>query len=135
MRINRFEDLEAWKKAHELAIKIYRLTDSFPKEEKYALTDQIRRSASSVSANIAEGYGRYTFKEYVNFLVFARGSATETQSHLHLAKDVGYISREQFDKLYDGYEETVKVINGLIRYLRSRAANRQSSNKRENSDQ
>ena len=89
-----FYDLEVWKKAREIKKSVRKLTDTFPIEEKYRLTDQIIRSSRSVTANIAEGFGRYTFRENLQFCVQARGSLTETLNHLIDAFDEGFIDSE-----------------------------------------
>lgn len=95
-KINFFTDLEAWKQNHVLVKEIYLLTNKFPKHERYGLIDQIRRSASSITANIAEGYGRYHTKDKVRFYYQARGSSTETMNHLILAYELDYISEEDY---------------------------------------
>jgi len=86
-----FQKLDVWKKAHQMALKVYKATQAFPREEMYRLTDQLCRAASSVAANIAEGTGRNTLKEYLQFLYTARGSVEETKYHLILSKDLGYL--------------------------------------------
>ena len=90
-KINNFYELDAWKKGHELLLVIYKITKSFPKEEVYGLTSQIRRAAVSITNNIAEGFSRYHYKEKSNFYYNARGSVSEVQNLLIVAKDVGYI--------------------------------------------
>lgn len=119
--IESFEDLLAWKLAFELATRVYKITKDFPEEERFGLTTQLRRSASSISANIAEGFGRHTPKEYLRFLVFARGSIAETQSHLQLAQAVGYLKEKEFVSLQDLCLQARKTLQGLIRYIRKRA--------------
>ncbi len=113
-----FTDLEAWKAARKLKNKIWRLTRSFPSEEKYRLTDQILRSSRSVSAVIAEGHGRFTYKEQINFCVIARGSLNETLNHLIDAMDCQYISKEDLALFKCDIDETGKLLNGYITYLR-----------------
>jgi four helix bundle protein len=115
-----FRDLKVWNKAHQLTLQVYKLTKTFPKEETYRLSDQLRRAASSIPANIAEGTGRKTLKEYVQFLCNARGSVEEMNYHLILAKDLGYLSAETSGKLQEGYNETGRMLNGLIKSLRVR---------------
>ncbi|RKD21955.1 four helix bundle protein [Caminicella sporogenes DSM 14501] len=114
---NGFEDLEVWKKSHELTLEIYRLTNEFPKEERFRLIDQLCRSASSIPANIAEGKGRYHKNEFKHFLYVARGSLEETKYHLILAKDLGYIENEKFNELIKLIQQTGKMLNGLIKSL------------------
>jgi four helix bundle protein len=112
--IRHFTQLDAWQKNHELALAIYRLTRNFPNDEKFGLTLQIRRSASSVTANIAEGFGRANKGDKNRFYQFARGSSTETQNHLILARDLGYINTDDYERIkilaWRGYQ----LINGLI---------------------
>jgi four helix bundle protein len=86
MAIQNFEDLQVWQLSRDLAVKVYELSALFPKSEMYALTDQVRRSSTSVSANIAEGFGRYHYKESKQFYYMARGSLLETKSHLLIAE-------------------------------------------------
>jgi len=96
--ISRFEDLEAWKLARELARKIYRLTKSGLFAKDYGFTEQLRRAAISVMNNIAEGFDRGTNKDFVKFLFIARGSAAEVRSMLCVALDQGYLSEEEFEE-------------------------------------
>jgi len=109
-----FQDLDVWKKSHELTLDIYRLTSEFPKDEKYRLGDQLRRSASSIPANIAEGKGRSSQKEFLRFLDIARGSVEETKYHLLLAKDLSYIPENDYNKFAETYGTVGKMLNGLI---------------------
>ena len=118
--IKEFWDLEAWKKAHELAILIYKLTNTFPKEEIYGLTSQIRRSASSIAANIAEGFNRYSFKDKIRFYHIARGSISETQNHILVAKAIGYTNQEDTKEIIILASEIRKILNGLIRITESK---------------
>ena len=97
--IDHFTKLIAWQKNHENILRIYKLTNFFPKQELFGLTSQIRRAASSVTANIAEGYGRYHSKDKKRFYFIARGSNTELQNHLILAYDLGYIEQSDYDSL------------------------------------
>lgn len=120
--INSFEDLLAWKIGFQLAKEVYEITSHFPASERFGLTAQLRRSASSIPANIAEGFGRHTFKEYLRFLVFARGSVAETQSHLLLANAVGFLAKEELDRLLELCLSSRKTIQGLIRHLRNSMA-------------
>jgi four helix bundle protein len=118
--IKRFQDLIAWKLGHQIAIQIYNITKDFPSEEKYNLISQLRRSASSIPSNIAEGFGRYTPREYLRFLYYARGSAAETESHLELATSIGLLSETQMEEFRKLCAETRKILSGLIRHVRSR---------------
>ncbi len=109
-----FQNLDVWKKSHELTLDIYKLTNEFPKDEKYRLGDQLRRSASSVPANIAEGKGRSSQKDFVRFLNMARGSIEETKYHLLLAHDLDYLSEEQYESFWKRARAVGKMLNGLI---------------------
>ena len=91
-----FKDLLLWQEAHQLTLKIYGLSKSFPKEEVFGITSQLRRASASIPCNIAEGCGRYTSKDFANFLQIALGSANETDYLLLLSKDLNYISESDF---------------------------------------
>lgn len=117
VKINKFEDLIVWQEAHRLTLEIYRITSLFPKNELYGLTSQLRRSSSSVAANIVEGYYRDTTKELIKFLYNARGSAGEVTYFLILIKDLEYISSDKYLTLRNDYEKLLRMINGLIRSL------------------
>ncbi len=112
-----FTELDAWKEARILKQGIIKITKQFPAEEKYSLTDQIKRSSRSVTANIAEGYGRYNYQETTQFIRQARGSLSETYDHLHTALDEGYINKEVFKKFEGQYQKVLKLINGYISFL------------------
>ena len=112
-----FKDLKVWKKAHNLTLEIYKITKEFPKNERYRLVDQLCRSTASVPANIAEGKGRKSTKEFSNFLNIARGSIEETKYHLLLSKDLGYLNEEEFNKIWSKAREVGKMLNGLISKL------------------
>lgn len=116
-KIKNFYDLEAWQKAHELTLEIYKTTAGFPKEELFGLTSQLRRAASSVTANIAEGFGRYHFNDKIKFYIQARGSIVEVQSFLILSKDLSYIDLNQCKESGKKSKEVEKLINGLVRSL------------------
>ena len=107
-KIKSFTDLNSWKETHTLVLEIYKLTRKFPKEERYGLTDQIRRCAVSISSNIAEGFSRQGGKEKLQFYFMSKGSLTELQNQLLIARDVGYINKMKFDKVA---EQTVTVHN------------------------
>ena len=113
-------DLEVWKKARAFRNEISKLSKSFPSEEKYKLVDQIIRSSRSISANIAEGHGRYHFQENIQFCRTARGSLLETFDHLTVALDEGYLSEDNFIIYNAQYEELIKMLNGYITYLKKR---------------
>lgn len=117
-KINNFYDLEARAKAHQLALDIYKITKNFPKEEQFGITNQLRRAASSVSANISEEFNRYHFNDKVRFYHLARGSVGEVQNFLILAKDLKFIDLQEFEKFLEKGNETKKLINGLIGSIR-----------------
>lgn len=116
------EELPVWSKSYGLTLIVYEMTKKFPANETYALTSQIRRSASSVPANITEGYSRNSTKELLQFLYNARGSNAETIFHLKLSKDLKYLSQENFIILEEGYNEIGKQLNGWISSLKKKLA-------------
>ncbi len=103
-----------WQKAHSLVLEIYRASSSFPEQERYCLTQQIRRSTVSVAANIVEGKSRKTDKEFSSFLHNSRGSLEETRYHLLLAKDLGYLNPELYESLEKQSTEVSYLLNKLI---------------------
>jgi len=113
-----FENLDAWKLAREFRKNIYHVTKSFPKAELFGLTSQIRRAACSVTANIAEGVGRYSLQECIHFCIIARGSINEILDQLYVSLDENYISQSSFDTLYEEGRRVEQVINGYINHLR-----------------
>ena len=113
----RFEDIKAWQKAREVTRQIYQISSDEKFFRDYGLRDQIRRSAVSIMANIAEGYGRKTNKDFANFLVIAHASTSETQSHLYIALDLNYITQEQFTEIYGKLDETSKMTMALCTHL------------------
>ncbi len=112
-----FESLRAWQLARNFKNQVCEISKKFPKEELYCLTQQIRRAVISITANIAEGYGRYSFQENIQFCRMARGSLLETLDHLYTAFDQKYITQEEFNKLYQDGREVEKCLNGYIRFL------------------
>lgn len=113
-----FKDMPIWQEAMSIAEIIFKLTGNLPKREDYSLTSQIRRAALSISANIAEAYGRKHTSDKVNFYYFARGSATEVQNHIEYAKRVGYIEKETADKLDRRLSGLYNDINKIVLSLR-----------------
>lgn len=112
-----FESLKVWQKAHELMLFIHReVVPHLPKDEKWDLADQIRRSSKSVGANLAEGYGRFYYKDRVRFCYNARGSLTE--NHLIDARDLDYISNELCKQGRDLVSDSQRLLNGYIDYLK-----------------
>lgn len=117
--IKDFTDLETWRKAHELALMIYKATEKFPKSESFGLISQIQRAAVSITSNIAEGFGRQTIKEKIQFYYQAQGSLTEVKNQLILSKDLNYISGPEFDKMMDTLIISHKLLQGLLRKTKS----------------
>lgn len=112
-----FEDLEAWKLSRVLRNEIFELTKKFPSEEKYRLTDQLVRASRSITANIAEGYGRYHYKENAKFCRIARGSLLEVLDHLICAYDSSLIDEKMLDEYRFKIAHNKKVLNGYIAFL------------------
>lgn len=121
--MDNFEELKVWKEAHELVLKVYKLTKKFPKDERFRLIDQLCRSSASIPANIIEGRARKTTKEYLQFLYTARGSIAETKYHLLLARDLGYLSDSTYEEFIESYDIVGKMLNGLITSLKEKIAN------------
>lgn len=118
MKIERFEDIEAWQLARELAHKIYGLTRNTGFAQDYGLKRQIQEAAGSAMHNIAEGFDSETNAEFIRFLRYAKRSCTEVQSELHLASDEAYISKEEFADAYEQTRRARAAIRGFINYLR-----------------
>ncbi|HZD58957.1 MAG TPA: four helix bundle protein [Anaerolineae bacterium] len=114
-----YKRLIAWQKARELALHIYEETEDFPRGEVFGITSQLRRAVLSVIANIAEGYERQHRKEYVQFLYQAKGSLAEVEVFLDFAKDLHYLSEAQYESLSEKQRETGRLINALIKSLKS----------------
>ena len=113
-----FKELKVWQKAHAMTIAVYDMTRAFPREELYRLTSQLRRSASSIGANIAEGCGRRSDGEVARFLQIARGSASEIEYHILLARDLHYLREEQFRELSHQADELQRMLTALIQRFR-----------------
>jgi four helix bundle protein len=109
-----YRNLIAWQKAKTLALNVYPCTRRFPKDEIYGLSPQMRRAAVSVPSNIAEGKGRYSQKEFVQFLYHARGSLLELETQLSIARDLNYVDLPVFESLESETEELGRILNGLI---------------------
>lgn len=115
-----FQELDAWKKAHSLTLDIYQVTKTFPQDERFGLSAQLRRCASSVPANIAEGFGRRSTKDFVRYLEIASGSLEETRYFLVLARELGYLKADGFKAFKASCDETGRLLGGLVRSLRKR---------------
>jgi four helix bundle protein len=113
-----FRDLNVWTKAHKLTLDVYHATRTFPNDERFGLTSQIRRSASSVPANLAEGCGRGTDAELAQFAQVSMGSASETEYHLLLARDLGLLNDDEYTTLRAQVIEVKRMLASLIATLR-----------------
>lgn len=112
------KDLNVWKHSMEMVTSVYALTRKFPKEEMYGLTNQIRRASVSIPSNIAEGAGRKSSKEFIQFLYIALGSAMEVETQIIISANLGYLKTDEQQKLCDATNNIGKMINGLITYLK-----------------
>ncbi len=121
-KIASYQDLKVWQSAIELAVLSYGLTKTFPKEEMFGLTSQIRRAAVSIAANIAEGYGRENRGSFVQFLRIAQGSLKELETHILIAKRVGLLTEAGAAKLLAASEENGKMLRSLIRVVQRKQA-------------
>lgn len=120
-----FRDLRVWQASRELAGEVYRLTQEWPREERFGLTQQIQRAVVSVPSNIAEGFGRDTVKEYLRFLAIARGSLAEVQTQVIIAGDLGYVEIAQAEQVVEAATSVMKQVNALRRSLRHRVGMRE----------
>lgn len=114
-----FKDLKVWERSHHLTLAVYRETRTFPRDEMYGLTSQIRRSSSSIPANIAEGCGRSGDVEFARFLQYAMGSASELEYHLLLAHDLGLLHAENYDRLLRDVTEVKRMLTSFIQKLKA----------------
>lgn len=117
-KIRNFEQLDVWQEGKSLTVEIYGLSGSFPQEEVYGLTSQVKRAALSVPANIAEGFGRYHYLDKAKFYLNARGSLYELKSHLLIARDLEFDVNKSFEGLLDRIEMLGLKINNLINKTR-----------------
>jgi four helix bundle protein len=115
--IKSFEDLEVWQLGRALRLQLYELSEQLPQQERYNLSPQIRRAAVSLTSNIAEGYGRFHFKENAQFCRISRGSAYELIDHLIACKDQGYLKEQTFEDLRKNLTRFVQMLNGYIRSI------------------
>jgi four helix bundle protein len=116
-----YKDLIVWQKAKALVVEVYRVTDAFPQSERYGLQSQLRRAAVSIASNIAEGQGRLTNGEFVQFLGNARGSLLEVETQFAIALDLDVVSKSKFDRIEKLTAEVLRLLNALITSLRSKA--------------
>jgi four helix bundle protein len=120
MKITRFEDIQAWQEARKLVKKVYdaiRASKEFQRDLR--LVSQIQGAAVSAMANIAEGFSRRSDREFIQFLFIAKSSAAEVQSHLYVALDQGYLTKDKFEEIYTQADLVSKMISGFIKYLSS----------------
>lgn len=122
-KMKSFTDLNAWKEGHKLVLSVYSLTKKFPKEEIFALSNQMRRCVVSITSNIAEGFSRQTAKEKIQFYSIAQGSVTELQNQLLISRDVGFISQEEFSSSATLSVSVHKLLSGLMKSAQSRMRN------------
>ncbi len=115
-----FRDLDVWKKCRDIRIMIWKLCKRFPAEEKFRLADQMIRASRSSTANIAEGYGRFHFQENIQFCRQSRGSLFELIDHLLVAEECEYIDSEEREELIEHIISAIRLLNGYIKYLKSR---------------
>jgi len=120
--IQSYRDLEVWKKSIQLIKSCYLLTDKFPKTETYGISSQLRRSVVSVAANIAEGHSRSSTKEFIRFIDIAYGSLAETETHLIIACELGYITASDIENILVKSAEIGRMLNGLVSSLQKRIA-------------
>ncbi len=118
-KITTFTDLNTWKEGHKLVLMVYKTTDKFPTKEMFSLIDQMRRAAVSITSNVAEGFTRAGVKEKIQFYLMAKGSLTELQNQLYIAKDVDYLKENSFSVIYDQTIIVHKLLTGLIKGVRN----------------
>ena len=113
--IQNFTNLNTWQEGHQLVLQIYKILESFPKKEQFALSDQMRRSSISITSNIAEGFSRQSNKEKLQFHYIAKGSLTELQNQLLISRDVSYLDKVTFSQLAEQTKVVSRLLTGLIR--------------------
>ena len=114
-KIKSFTDLVAWQEGHKLVLLVYKETENFPEKEKFGLVSQMRRCVVSITSNISEGFSRNTNKDKYQFYSMAQGSLTELQNQLLIARDIGYLKKDKFQKIAEQTVTVNKLINGLKR--------------------
>ena len=115
-----YTELDVWINSRKLVTAVYQLTKSFPKDELYGITNQIRRCVVSIPSNIAEGCGRQTTKDTIHFLYISRGSLYELETQVILASDLNYITKEDLDTLLEKITSSKKLLNGFINYYKNK---------------
>lgn len=119
-KINSYKDLIVWQKSIALVTSIYELSKTFPSEEKFGVVSQLNRAAVSIPSNIAEGWGRESSKNYLQFLKIARGSVMETETLLVISKNLNFINDTQFSSIINEVEEVSKILQGLINSIQQK---------------
>jgi len=119
VKVTTFRDLKVWEKAHKLVLEVYKITKNFPREEKFGLVAQLRRSISSVPTNIVEGHKRKSRKEYLYFLNTADGSLEEAKYQIMLSKDLGYLKDSEYNDLLPMCDEVGRMLYGLQKSLKA----------------
>jgi four helix bundle protein len=117
--VTKFTDLVAWQEGHKLVLNIYSLTKKFPKDELFSLTNQMRRAVVSITSNIAEGFSRYSKLEKRQFYTISKGSLTEIENQLIIARDIGYINDSQYSNAEGQTIVVGKLITSLLKYINS----------------
>jgi four helix bundle protein len=120
MSDSRYHDLEVWRTAYDLALRVYEATSQFPAEERYGITQQLRKAAVAVFANIAEGQSRGSRKEFAQFCMIARGSRAEVDALLPLSRDLRFLDPTTWQELADGYDRVSRMLNKLITALKAK---------------
>ena len=120
IKVKTHKDLDVWKKAMSFVTELYKITATFPKDERYGLTSQMRRAAVSIPSNISEGAARQSNKEFIQFLYIALGSNVEIETQLNIARNLNFINDETFEKMDDNQNEISRMLMGLIKYRKTR---------------
>jgi len=123
MKIEKIEDLDAWKESTILCEMIYQVTNTLPESEKYTLTKHLRASSRGIAANIAEGFGRYYYKENLRFYGIAKGCLNEVKSDINICFQIKYINQEKFDEIIYQINKTESILNGLMSNVLKRLNN------------
>lgn len=119
-KIKTFQDLKAWQESHKLVLMVYQETKKYPSDERFALTNQSRRAAVSVSSNITEGFGRFSARDKYHFFTMAKTSLAELQNQLIVARDMKYMPCQSFNELYEQSEYAGSLVKGLMRSASAR---------------
>jgi four helix bundle protein len=119
-RVNGYRDLLVWQRAMDLVVEVYRLAETFPREERYGLVQQVKRAGVSIASNIAEGHGRDHLGDYLRQLSVANGSLMELETQFLIALRMGYLSTEDGDRVLGHASEVGRMLSGLVRALKKR---------------